>query len=422
MRPGLLLTVAYASTTAVAEHASRQYRFIFTALRPFRSQPADGIQLAEVVLYGPQLAVLPIANVANPAGSQPSEGQSAGRVADGELSTKWMDAHFGSEASVESYDGDTDGVAVGDSDGVTRTRATSGASQLVLELDAPHEVTAYELFTGNDNPKRDPTSWVLYRLSESRAAWIEISRVDGANPPLQRKASYGITRVEMHAHDAVPHAPAGAATQPAPAVGALPATLPATLPVSHSPPPLPPPPFALVYKRDVMERERLAPQPSALPTAHSPHASPLLAAIGSELLPGAGRLNGGSSSAIRDPVLLVVLIACGAVLSVLIIGAVAYLRSQEEPAAYFVSNDASRRRRAERRRAGPRSLLSRARDACRGAASRGAHGAADADEWESPSPRALPLDLEFGDDSNETSSLAGRPARGRTPKGKGVRV
>ena len=109
------------------------FRFVFTGLRFLPSRAPDGIQLSEVALFGPDGGQLPILATTNPGGQNTNPSQLAGAAVDGLLQTKWFDA-----AIVES-----------------------GQSTLQLQLAAPSRSCelSYELWTGNDNTKRDPVSW-----------------------------------------------------------------------------------------------------------------------------------------------------------------------------------------------------------------------------------------------------------------------
>ena len=138
------------------------FRFVFTGLRFLPSKAPDGIQLSEVTLFGPDGGQLPILAATNPGGQNTNPNQPAGAAVDGLLRTKWFDAAM----------------------------VARGQSTLQLQLAAPSTLYAYELWTGNDNTKRDPVSWRVERLEED-GAWREMSRVVAFYPPVARRASYG---------------------------------------------------------------------------------------------------------------------------------------------------------------------------------------------------------------------------------------
>ena len=114
-------------------------RFVFTGLRFLPSGAQDGIQLSEVALFGPDGGKLPILAATNPGGQNTNPSQPAGAAVDGLLQTKWFDTAI----------------------------VASGQSTLQLQLAAPSTLYAYELWTGNDNTKRDPVSWRVEQLEEA---------------------------------------------------------------------------------------------------------------------------------------------------------------------------------------------------------------------------------------------------------------
>ena len=195
------------------------FRFVFTGLRYLPSRTPDGIQLSEVTLFGPDGGQLPILAATNPGGQNINPSQPAGAAVDGLLRTKWFDAAM----------------------------VTRGQSTLQLLLSAPSTLYAYELWTANDNTKRDPVSWRLERLEDG--AWRELSRVVAFHPPVARRASYGRLA-------AVPEQPGSTTPQ------LLPST-PAPSPPHPSPSPAPPPPPT-----------PLSPPPPSPPSPLPPPASP----------------------------------------------------------------------------------------------------------------------------------------------------
>lgn len=105
---------------------------------------ALGMQLAEVRLYSGARRLPIVSAVAVDADGASSH--VASHVADGNLNTKWADAAILGHA---------------------------GASTVELTLDAPAEVSAYELVTASDWPQRDPTSWALWALMPGAPAAAE---------------------------------------------------------------------------------------------------------------------------------------------------------------------------------------------------------------------------------------------------------
>ena len=184
------------------------FRFVFTGLRFLPSKAPDGIQLSEVTLFGPDGGQLPILAATNPGGQNTNPNQPAGAAVDGLLRTKWFDAAM----------------------------VARGQSTLQLQLAAPSTLYAYELWTGNDNTKRDPVSWRVERLEED-GAWREMSRVVAFYPPVARRASYGRLA-------ALPEQPGSTTPLLLPSKPAPSPPPPSPLP-APSPPPPPPPPTPL---------------------------------------------------------------------------------------------------------------------------------------------------------------------------------
>ena len=104
--------------------------FNFTAVR----NPAageGGIQLSEVKLFDAEGNQVEVFNFSNPGGQNPSN-QPPSMLFDGETSTKWMDYHSFSETG-----------------------------SALLNLSAMAFPASYQLFTANDQDRRDPTAWTL---------------------------------------------------------------------------------------------------------------------------------------------------------------------------------------------------------------------------------------------------------------------
>ena len=97
------------------------------------------MQLAEVKLWADDGSQISVARAVNVGGEAPYPGQVASRSIDGSTSTKWTDMNF----------------------------LTNGYSLLELTLDAATKVSEFELFTANDNTKRDPVSWTFGGAQQS---------------------------------------------------------------------------------------------------------------------------------------------------------------------------------------------------------------------------------------------------------------
>ena len=61
-----------------------------------------------------------------------------------------------------------------------------------------HPVVADQLFTANDNPRRDPVSWTVEWRAPGAAEWELLSDVRSFSPTLDRKSGYG-----RHRHHAL---------------------------------------------------------------------------------------------------------------------------------------------------------------------------------------------------------------------------
>ena len=139
------------------------YRFTFTHLRPSGAQKYDGIQLSEIELYSEDGKLLPVQVALNPGGDRQNRLQSAPAAVDGSRATKWFDSSM----------------------------ASTGSSKLLLELTAGSEpVGSYRLVTGNDNPKRDPTDWVLHVRNAKAESWHLVDSAEGVMPPAERRCAY----------------------------------------------------------------------------------------------------------------------------------------------------------------------------------------------------------------------------------------
>ena len=76
-----------------------------------------------------------------------------------------------------------------------------GNSTIQLHLPHPVEIEAYEFWTANDNPDRDPVAWIVERLDPTAAggkgAWRRVDQRAGVAAPHERYTSYGTYNIEM---------------------------------------------------------------------------------------------------------------------------------------------------------------------------------------------------------------------------------
>ena len=159
------------------------YRFRFTSTSHSKSgKPADGIQLSEIKLFDAANQPIAVSLALNPNGERPVHHQAAPAAVDGSLQTKWFDASI----------------------------VSRGESRVVLmvQSSAP-AVASYQLFTANDNPRRDPTSWTLQLQTatgggDGGSIWRTIDVADGVEPPEGRREAYGMRLVHPEGlHEAV---------------------------------------------------------------------------------------------------------------------------------------------------------------------------------------------------------------------------
>ena len=132
------------------------------------------MQLSEVKLYAAAGAPPLVVSAASNKGGASPPNQPASAAVDGDTSTKWFDSSM----------------------------VTANATTLVIELAAASPLREFELFTANDNIKRDPTAWRLERRRPD-GDWELMSEASGVVPPDARKASYG----RMQASSSAPSSP-----------------------------------------------------------------------------------------------------------------------------------------------------------------------------------------------------------------------
>ena len=196
------------------------YRLVVNEVRePGR---ADAVALSEVRFYGQNGQPLIIIATENVDGSNP-RGQEANFAADDSVATEWLDLNY----------------------------RPSGRAELRLTLGTYDQVVSYELFTSLRQPKRDPTSWVLERLSHDATgatAWEPLSVKINVMPPWDRSSSInGSINSLMWPPPLPPFPPQPPASPPLPPAAPSPPSPPppSPLPPHPSPPPFPsPPPIA----------------------------------------------------------------------------------------------------------------------------------------------------------------------------------
>eukprot|EP00966_Prymnesium_polylepis_P168516 3896213-Prymnesium_polylepis.1 len=168
LAPGALLVLACAVCVRLP---AMLFRFLFFTTHDVPI-PSDGVALSEVQLLAADGSTLPILSASNPGGiTLPRE--TAGFVADGSVSTKWLDLGFNHSASGSS---------------ILELEAEPTAQAQIWE-----EVAGYSFYTAGDAPKRDPTGWRLEARMHATAdeTWQLVHERRGMVPPNQRRAEYG---------------------------------------------------------------------------------------------------------------------------------------------------------------------------------------------------------------------------------------
>ena len=158
---------AYHTMRASLPVVTNGVRFDFVSVR---QEPRE-LQLQEIRLFGnASSSPLPIASVSNPSGHSPAR-EKASNLVDGGLGpgSKFVDLNM----------------------------KLTGSCVIELLIEGPpQQVTAYELFTANDNPGRDPTSWRIALLDPVDKRWRMRHVVEHMAPPLMRFTSYGRVALE----------------------------------------------------------------------------------------------------------------------------------------------------------------------------------------------------------------------------------
>jgi hypothetical protein len=113
-------------------------------------------QLSHVAFYDPRgNRVIPISVENEPEGDHPLEETPDQLI---EKQGKWLDRH--------------------------------SQSTLVFTFSPDSTIASYEMFTANDEPERDPTSWTMH-ISKGNSGRTEIVHTKSVTPPTERLASYG---------------------------------------------------------------------------------------------------------------------------------------------------------------------------------------------------------------------------------------
>ena len=158
---------------------SAEYAFLFTRARG--GLEVNGLQLAEVTLYGVGGEPLSVLRASNPGGVPGTWWESASAVIDGSLASKWLDTNFSFSTS-----------SVGAANQSTLRRAArsdhAAESFLLLTLASATPVVSYDLFTASQNPTRDPTEWSFG--AKHGDTFEPLHRVTSFRPPFARQSSY----------------------------------------------------------------------------------------------------------------------------------------------------------------------------------------------------------------------------------------
>ena len=152
---------------AVAAGQVTELQFTFTELLNTPSTASE-IQLSELKVFDASGVQLPVVNVSNPGGTSPSDSQAPTSATDGSVDTKWVDEGFGANG------------------------------QSVLLMTALGDVASFEMFTANDNSKRDPVALTVSAKSLC-GFMVPIATYSGLTPPSTYKTTYGSLSLSGHA-------------------------------------------------------------------------------------------------------------------------------------------------------------------------------------------------------------------------------
>ena len=130
---------------------ARAVRVEFTETK----QPHRELQLQELQLFSSLEGGSPIRikHIANPGGRSPLK-----------------------QLPHRLFDGDATSAA---SKFVDLNMPANGKSVLEITLHHAHDIASYELFTANDVPGRDPTTWHIYALSVNNKEWRLVHSMSG---------------------------------------------------------------------------------------------------------------------------------------------------------------------------------------------------------------------------------------------------
>ena len=228
------------------------FRLLVTEVRG--AEESDSVSIDEVMLYTRSGDRVHVAAASNPGGSTPTR-QGPEKAVDQLLGSKWLDLAFPGASRSELWL-----ELSGESE--VRTRGVpcliSVASfahdrdrlpEMMTALTCTHthppvceqvQVASYNMRTANDQPKRDPVTWVLQRWAADGVSWLDVSSVTRYVPPVERGALFATSPFRLS--DAPPAPPLQPIFSPSPTPPPPPPPTPSPPPPSPAPPPLLPPP------------------------------------------------------------------------------------------------------------------------------------------------------------------------------------
>jgi len=133
------------------------FKFEVTALRN-----SDTVQLAELNIYDDSNVITGTTLISNPGGDSPGNEQPSNAF-DGNIYTKWLNFN-----------------------GLT--------GSLLFSFDAETEIDSYSFTTANDEPDRDPISWVLKGSSDG-STWTTLDTQTNYNTPIIRYTTTGMMAI-----------------------------------------------------------------------------------------------------------------------------------------------------------------------------------------------------------------------------------
>ena len=152
--------------------AYRSYRF---KIEGMKGPSPDAMQLSELKLLNGETDVTrPYASL-----GYDTEGAVSGKIypsgenptllVDGKTDTKWLDWRLLSSHPASDFD----------------------RVWLRIDYAEPKQITGYEWYTGNDQPKRDPSAWRLQGSNDGGATWVDLDVQMGFSATADRKAFVG---------------------------------------------------------------------------------------------------------------------------------------------------------------------------------------------------------------------------------------